>query len=359
MTYPSSEPGTSAATLAAAIFGHWVHSREEDAEGLEVFRPDAFPFPPSFGRDGLELLPDGTLIQDDIGPADGIVQVPWRWRLLGPRRVGVSFGGEREGYSFEIIDLDEDVLRIRRGAPQPQSEGYGRVPAMSEPELEAYHALPPAACFRRLDFEHADVVTLESFPPQFVLRVRGTKPYANMDVELVPFVYVRQPEYWEIEVVGSLRGFGLPARAPYEVSIPVTSTMGTRGIEVVGATRSERLDVPDAQAPGQPGGQEPVVGECRDWAAWVDREPPGSPTLHVSGECIFPTGGFTVELRRHEPQGINPGDLLLDKVVTPPSGPAATVVTPVQVRYSEEAADGFDTVTILPDGVTIPVRETR
>jgi hypothetical protein len=31
----------------------------------------------------------------------------------------------------------------------------------------------------------------------------------------------------------------------------------------------------------------------------------------------------------------------------------------VQVRYSEEAADGFDTVTILPDGVTIPVRETR
>jgi len=247
MTNPNIEPTASPATLPSAIFKHWVHSREEDAKGLEVFRPHAFPFPVSFGRDGFEVRPDGTLIQDDIGPADGIVQVPGRWRLAGARRVEVSFGGVREDYSFEIVDLDEAVLRIWPGAAGTRPGGYGGTPAMGDSDLEGYYALPPAVCFRRIDFEDADVVTLESFPPQFVLRVGGIKPYANMDVELVPLVYVRQPEYWEVEVVGSLRAFGLPAPERYAVSLPVTSTMGTIGIEVAGATRSERLDVPEAQ----------------------------------------------------------------------------------------------------------------
>jgi hypothetical protein len=41
-------------------------------------------------------------------------------------------------------------------------------------------------------------------PPPFVLRVSGTKPLANMQVQLVPLVFIRQPEYWGIDVVGSL-----------------------------------------------------------------------------------------------------------------------------------------------------------
>jgi Uncharacterised protein family (UPF0093) len=35
----------------------------------------------------------------------------------------------------------------------------------------------------------------------------------------------------------------LPALAPYAVSIPLAGIIGTRGIEVVGATRSERFDI--------------------------------------------------------------------------------------------------------------------
>ncbi|MFD2093442.1 hypothetical protein [Blastococcus deserti] len=99
-----------------------------------------------------------------------------------------------------------------------------------------------------LDFDDADVVTPESFPPQYVLRVSGTKPYASMDVRLVPLVHVRQPEYWGIEVVGSLHGLGLPVVKPYEVSLAVTTFLGTAGIEVIGATRQERLDI---EQPGE------------------------------------------------------------------------------------------------------------
>lgn len=46
--------------------GSWTHSFEEDADGIEVYRPTAtFPFPPS--RKGRKVLEFGT----DSGEADG------------------------------------------------------------------------------------------------------------------------------------------------------------------------------------------------------------------------------------------------------------------------------------------------
>lgn len=238
-----------AGDLPPAIFRRWTHSREEDAGDLEVFRPEGFEFPPAFGRDGFEMRKDGEFIQYDIGPADEVVRVLGRWTLLGSQRVSVSFEGtEREGYSFEMVAVDDSVLRIRREARQEQRDRYERQP-MDDAQLQTFRALPPPTAFRLLDFERAVIITLRSFPPQFILRVRGTKPYVNMDVELVPVVYIQQPEYWAIEVVGSLRGIGLPALAPYAVSIPLAGIIGTRGIEVVGATRSQRFDISTGGAP--------------------------------------------------------------------------------------------------------------
>ncbi len=208
---------------------------------------------------------------------------------------------------------------------------------------EAYQSLPPAESCRRIDFERAEVTTLESDPPQYVLTVEGTKPYLNMTVELVPLVYIRRPDYWGIEVVGCLRGPGLPALAPYEVSIRLSGIIGTQGVEVIGAQRSERIDVP--------------AERCHQWSAWHDHQPPGPAVLHVRGSCRFGAAGFSVELRRHEPQGINPRDLLLERIVHAPSGPSAQVLTEVEVSYSEETEFEYETVTILPDGATIPVEE--
>lgn len=104
--------------------------------------------------------------------------------------------------------------------------------------------LPVAESCRLIDFEEIEILILESFPPQYVLVVKGTKPYLNMTVQLVPLVYVRQPEYWGIEVVGCLPGIGLPALAPYTVSIPLSGITGTEGMEVIGATRSEKRAIP-------------------------------------------------------------------------------------------------------------------
>ena len=346
MTAITEERPSEGSSLPLVVLRRWVHSREEDTDGVEVYRPDGFDFPPAFGRDGFEMARDGGFVQQDIGPADGVVHMAGRWRQTGPARVSVSFpDGHRDGYSFVIVMVDEAVLRIRR-----ESAGiarYAEGAAGDAAGLRAYQELPAPSTTRLLDFTEAQIITLRTFPPRFILRVSGVKPYANMGVELVPVVYIRQPEFWEIEVVGTLRGFGLPALAPYAVSLPLDGTLGTRGIEVVGATRRERFDVPETPGP---------EGRCGDWAAWIDRQPAGPATLHVTGQCEFASGGFTVELARHEPQGINPRDLLLDRIVHPPTGPATTTV---QARYDEETEQGFDTVTILPDGPSIQVQDTQ
>lgn len=98
-------------------------------------------------------------------------------------------------------------------------------------------------------------------------------------------------------------------------------------------------------------------GKCSDWKAWHDRQPVGPATLHVTGKCVLPTGGFKVELRPMKRQGINPRILLLEKIVHPPTGPANDIVTTVDVHYTEKTDAHYDQVTIIPDGVTIPVKE--
>lgn len=109
-----------------------------------------------------------------------------------------------------------------------------------------------------------------------------------------------------------------------------------------------------------PGGPTSEAPRCRDWEAWQDLMPGAGGTLHVRGTCRFPTAGYTASLRRQEPQGVNPRDLLLVLEVTPPDGPAAQVATDLAVEYSEPAEPRqFDQVTILPNGPSLPVREVH
>jgi len=98
---------------------------------------------------------------------------------------------------------------------------------------------------------------------------------------------------------------------------------------------------------------------CHDWYASHDHMPPEPAVLRVTGTCTLPTEGYKVELYRHEPQGINPKDLLLDKVVIAPVDPVTPVRTDVEARYEETTDVEYDTVTILPDGPSIPVEEVQ
>jgi hypothetical protein len=96
-------------------------------------------------------------------------------------------------------------------------------------------------------------------------------------------------------------------------------------------------------------------GVCRDWSASHGSRPPAPKVLRVAGTCRFNTTGWSVELRRHEPQGFNPKDLLLDRIVEAPQAAAGEAITDVEAKYEEETEFEYETVTILPDGPSIPV----
>jgi hypothetical protein len=114
---------------------------------------------------------------------------------------------------------------------------------LKERELEHVFAQKPLPqSVRLIDFDRAEVHP-GFLPRTYILVVSGTKPYLNLQVNLSPLVYVRQPEYWGIEVIGSLPGIGLPALAPYTVSIPIDGVLGSIGIEVIGANKAEKIDI--------------------------------------------------------------------------------------------------------------------
>ena len=114
---------------------------------------------------------------------------------------------------------------------------------MAEKTLADVVALPSGTSSRIIDFEKAEV------RPGFVsgtwfLIVQGVAPCSNMEVSLNPLIYIQQPDYWGIEVVGTLKnGICLPRMKDYLVSLDITNTLGTEGIEVIGATRSEKIPV--------------------------------------------------------------------------------------------------------------------
>ena len=56
-------------------------------------------------------------------------------------------------------------------------------------------------------------------------------------------MYVKQPEYWGIEVLGSLPGMGLPVLAPYTVALPLGGIIGSIGIEVIGANKKKQIAI--------------------------------------------------------------------------------------------------------------------
>ena len=88
---------------------------------------------------------------------------------------------------------------------------------------------------------------------------------------------------------------------------------------------------------------------CENWYAYHDFMPGSPPTLHVGATCTARTNGFHFSLVRQEPQGTNPGDLLL-RLVVDEAQFANEVMTTYEVHYREDTEIRYDTVSIVPDG---------
>jgi hypothetical protein len=98
--------------LPETVFKRWIHSREEDSPGIQVYRPPSYSFPASRGRTGFEISPDGGFLRIDIGAADGQRGIRGQWRVEPDQRVHITYGDGREEI-LTIISVDDEVLKIR------------------------------------------------------------------------------------------------------------------------------------------------------------------------------------------------------------------------------------------------------
>ena len=77
------------------------------------------------------------------------------------------------------------------------------------------------------------------------LTVTGVKPYTNMEVSLSHEAYNGRPAYWRTVVVGCVKnGLLMPLASPYYVTMNLDKFVGSRGVEIVGASRNIRRAVP-------------------------------------------------------------------------------------------------------------------
>lgn len=81
-------------------------------------------------------------------------------------------------------------------------------------------------------------------PDSLVLTVSGDKPrdaQGGAKVKLEPAAYEVQPEYWKIEVLWDPANANVPFVTPFKVSLPLDGIRGTKGIEVVGQTKKQKI----------------------------------------------------------------------------------------------------------------------
>lgn len=131
-----------------------------------------------------------------------------------------------------------------------------------EEGCNCFDALPYARSCRRIDFDLVELRESAQAGGRLLL-VSGVKPWADLHVTLEPLVYGEMPDFWVIEVVGRLTASGLPGLVDYCAALRLGSIHGRRGIEIVGARKSERRILSfDAEASAAPVGVVAEVGHA-------------------------------------------------------------------------------------------------
>jgi hypothetical protein len=93
----------------------WIHSREEDTNEIQVYRPSTFNFPLSRGRIAFEIEKSGIFIQYGIGPDDTKKKVEGNWTIEEPNTIKINFADKGiKSYSMKIILCNDDILKIRK-----------------------------------------------------------------------------------------------------------------------------------------------------------------------------------------------------------------------------------------------------
>ena len=101
--------------LAPTLFGHWVHSFEEDKPAIQTYRPASYAFPLARGREGFELKENGNFVLHRIGPADGTEPITGTWKSTSKNTIQVSFNNDGMApYTIQLIHITDSLLTLKK-----------------------------------------------------------------------------------------------------------------------------------------------------------------------------------------------------------------------------------------------------
>jgi len=94
----------------------WIHSREEDAGDVQVYRPSSYNFPLSRRpRTTFEIDKNGIFIEYAVAPDDTRKPLVGNWIIEGPNTIKIDFADKSmKPYSMRIISCTSDMLRIKK-----------------------------------------------------------------------------------------------------------------------------------------------------------------------------------------------------------------------------------------------------
>lgn len=96
------------------LCGRWLHAHEEDTEDEMVFRPAAAKFPPSRGRRGLHLSPDGSYAELRPGPDDRTQRLPGRWAVEADDWLVLESEHGASRQAMRIVTADGEAIVVRK-----------------------------------------------------------------------------------------------------------------------------------------------------------------------------------------------------------------------------------------------------
>lgn len=92
----------------------WIHSHEEDTADEMVFRPSTYKFPPSRGRSGFELLPDGSARVLGIAPTDAPQEQQGKWTIDASKQLIVHVPALQQTRAMTVVSSTPDRLVVKR-----------------------------------------------------------------------------------------------------------------------------------------------------------------------------------------------------------------------------------------------------
>ena len=100
--------------LTEILNRRWLHSHEEDTAGEMVFRPATYAFPPSRGRAGFELRPDGSAAVLGPAPNDAPQERSGTWKISDAKQLVVHVPELQQTQSMTVLSTGPDRLVVRR-----------------------------------------------------------------------------------------------------------------------------------------------------------------------------------------------------------------------------------------------------